>query len=104
VPVAANSRKDEVSRRVKQVKSIMFGLMIIVFALGLAGCDQAQKALDTIDKAKAITDDVQKKAKEVTDSARSLIPGNDSRSQKDTGEGRNDGGQKRGDHGNEKDD
>jgi hypothetical protein len=74
------------ARREKRMKQLMLGLVIAVFVMSFAACDQAQKALDTVDKAISIKDDVEKKAKEVTDKARNLIPGNNREGGKDQGE------------------
>jgi hypothetical protein len=73
-----------------EMKSIIPGLAVAMFVLLFAGCDQAQKAIDTIDKAKAIKDSVEKTAREVTDKARELVPGNG------RGEGSGSEGQKEG--------
>ena len=57
------------------MKHMLFVLMITAFITSLVGCEQAQQALDTIDKAKSLKGDIEKKAKEVTEKARDLIPG-----------------------------
>ncbi len=57
------------------MKQVLFVLIIAALASGLAGCDQAQQALDTIDKAKSFKDDIEKKAKDVKEKALGLIPG-----------------------------
>jgi hypothetical protein len=57
------------------VKRIIYGLLVGILIMGLFGCDQAQQALDTIDKAKAFKNDFEKKAKDIQDKARELIPG-----------------------------
>jgi hypothetical protein len=57
------------------MKHMLFVLTIIAFLTSLVGCEQAQQALDTIDKAKSFKDDIEKKAKKVTEKARDLIPG-----------------------------
>lgn len=67
------------------MKRLMFGLIAFAFALGLAGCDQAQNALDAIDKAQSFKDNIEKKTKEVTDRARDLIPGNKRENRKEQG-------------------
>jgi hypothetical protein len=59
-------------RAMKQALTI---LMIAGLFLCLTGCEQAQQALDTIDKAKSFKSDIEKKANEVKEKARSLIPG-----------------------------
>jgi hypothetical protein len=76
------------------MKRLMLGLMIVAVLTGLAACDQAQQALDAIDKAKAFKDDVQKKASEVTIKARELIPGTSCEDQKDRGDSQNRGDSK----------
>jgi hypothetical protein len=58
------------------MKRILFVLMVFAFITSLVGCEQAQQALDTIDKAKSLKGDIEKKAKEVSEKARDLIPGN----------------------------
>jgi hypothetical protein len=62
-------------RRAKQMKRILFVLMITAFITSLVGCEQAQQALDTIDKAKSFKGDIEKKANEVKEKALELIPG-----------------------------
>lgn len=62
-------------------------LLTAALLVTFTGCDQAQKALDTIDKAKSLKAEVEKKAKEVTDKARELIPGSSGESAKEKGDG-----------------
>jgi hypothetical protein len=57
------------------MKHMLFVLMITAFITSLVGCEQAQQALNTIDKAKSLKGDIEQKAKEVTEKARDLIPG-----------------------------
>jgi cell division protein FtsL len=57
------------------MKMLVAAFAVAAFAVSLAACDRAQKALDTVGKAKSLKEDVEKKAKEVTDKARELIPG-----------------------------
>jgi hypothetical protein len=63
------------------MKRMLFVLMIVAFVTTLVGCEQAQQALDTIDKAKAFKDDIEKKAKDVSDKAKGFIPGSLGKSQ-----------------------
>jgi hypothetical protein len=58
------------------MKRILFVLMIFAFITSFVGCDQAQQALDTIDKAKSLKGDIERKANEVKEKALDLIPGN----------------------------
>ena len=53
---------------------------LTIFVASLGGCEQAQQALDTIDKAKSIKNDVEKKSKEFGDKVRGLIPGGEGES------------------------
>ncbi len=73
------------------MKQSLVRFIVAVFVFGLAGCEQAQQAIDTIGKAKSFKDDVGKKAKEVKDSALGLIPGNNRESSKDQGDGDGEG-------------
>ena len=57
------------------MKHMLFVLMITAFIASLVGCEQAQQALDTVDKAKSVKGDIEKKAKEVKEKARDLISG-----------------------------
>ena len=57
------------------MKEILMILTITAVVSGLYGCDQAQKALDTVDKAISLKNDVEKKAKDVKEKAFGLIPG-----------------------------
>lgn len=53
------------------MKHVLLVFLICIFlATSLVGCDRAQQAIDSIDKAKTFTDDLQKKAKE-------FIPGSE---------------------------
>jgi hypothetical protein len=74
------SRPLEPDWRTKHMKRVIFGLMIAVLLAALAfsvvGCEQAQQAIDTLDRAKAVKADAEKKAKEIQDKARGLISGN----------------------------
>ncbi len=45
--------------------ALVIFLVCIFLAAAFAGCDRVQQAVDTIDKAKALSDDLQKKAKEI---------------------------------------
>jgi len=63
------------------MKRMLFVLMIVAFATTLVGCEQAQQALDTVDKAKAFKDDVEKKAKDVADKAKGFMPGSTGKSE-----------------------
>jgi biopolymer transport protein ExbB/TolQ len=74
----AESRKEDVL-----MKRTLFVLMIAIFVSTLVGCEQAQQALDTVDKAKAFKDDIEKKAKDVADKAKDFIPGSSGKSQGD---------------------
>ncbi len=48
------------------MKQLLFVFLICIFlASTFAGCDKAPQAIDAIDKAKAFSDDLQKKAKEI---------------------------------------
>jgi hypothetical protein len=48
------------------MKHLLFIFLICIFlATTFTGCDKAQQAIDAIDKAKAISDNLQKKAKEI---------------------------------------
>jgi hypothetical protein len=57
------------------MKRMLFVIMIVAFVATLVGCEQAQQALDTVDKAKAFKDDIEKKAKDVADKAKGFMPG-----------------------------
>ena len=57
------------------MKHMLFVLMITAFITSLVGCEQAQQALDTIDKAKSFKGDIEKKAKELKETALNLISG-----------------------------
>lgn len=49
------------------MKHILLVFLTCIFlATTFAGCDKLQQATDAIDKAKTFTDDLQKKAKEIT--------------------------------------
>jgi hypothetical protein len=78
------------------MKQALLILVIIFFASGLVGCEQAQQALDAVDKAKSLKGDIEKKANEVKDKALGLVPRN-------TGKGKSEEEKKGGDGENEND-
>ena len=84
------------------MKRMLFVPTITAFISSLAGCEQAQQTLDTIDKAKSIKGDIEKKAKEVTEKVRNLIPGSNVGSSGDKEKGNQQ--QDRKESGKEKDD
>jgi hypothetical protein len=83
------------------MKCVLTILMIATLVSSLVGCEQAQQALDTVDKAKSFKDDIEKKANEVKEKALELIPGSggEGSSEKEGG-GKDQGNDK---HGKEKD-
>ncbi len=58
------------------MKRSMLVIMIFLFMGSLVGCEQAQQALDTVEKTKSLKEDVEKKANEVKGKVADLIPGN----------------------------
>lgn len=82
------------------MKKIICVVTIAAFLAGTTACEQAQQAIDTVDKAKVLKDDIQKKTNEVKKKALELIPGSsaaEGRGEKDKKDERR-GGQ----HGDEK--
>lgn len=57
------------------MKTLFLAFIIGTLVMGLIACEQAQQAFDTIDKAKVLKDDIEKKANEVREKAVELIPG-----------------------------
>jgi hypothetical protein len=57
------------------MKRTLYVLSIVFFMSSYVGCEQAQQALGTIDKAKSFKDDIEKKFKEVANTAKDFIPG-----------------------------
>ncbi len=67
------------------MKYLLFALLGAFLIASFVGCDQAQQALDTIDKAKSFKGDIDKKVKEVKDKARDLVAGSRSEGSGDQG-------------------
>jgi hypothetical protein len=57
------------------MKQIPFVIMICFFLTSFLGCEKADEALRTFDKAKTVKEDIDKKIREVKDKAQGIIPG-----------------------------
>jgi hypothetical protein len=62
-------------------KMVLILTLVAFISSGLIRCEQAQQALDTVDKAKAFKDDIEKKAKDVAEKARGFMPGSTGKSE-----------------------
>jgi hypothetical protein len=74
------------------MKRTLFVLMIVASVTTLIGCEQAQQALDTVDKAKAFKDDIEKKARDAADKAKGFMPGENGKDPTDKAKGSRDQG------------
>jgi hypothetical protein len=63
-------------QEVEPMKRMLLIPLVLASVAGLAACDQAQKATDTLDKALSLKKDIEKKAVDIQKKAQELIPGN----------------------------
>ena len=84
------------------MKNVLFVFVMIALLAGSLGCDRTQQALDAVDKAKSLKDDIEKKAKEVKEKAQGIIPTKEANDEGENGKKGQDKDQKGGKKENKK--
>jgi type II secretory pathway component PulM len=61
-------------RRMNRMKHLITVLVIGIFIVASLGCERADQARQALDKAKALKESLEKRAREVQDSAKGVLP------------------------------
>jgi outer membrane lipoprotein-sorting protein len=75
------------------MKQTIVFFMICLLLIALSGCEQANQAKEAVDKAISLKEDIEKKAKELTEKVQKVIPesantlmGNEKKDKKEAGD------------------